>query len=195
MGHSTWQRVYRAQLTSKQLVLLQSCCSISMRKRNHTERVLIQQSIQRISSITGGHNTTTMAWAWWHTQRIPELVCNTVYCEDTSCYTDKQEDDVSSRFIKWKETSSTSPSRMLLGHYKAIIKDSLLLKYLTQALHVTVKSGLTLRRWCNAVILNTMLPQQTPTILCRRCYVRRYSQSKHKWSDKEYRHDRVWKGL
>ena len=45
----------------------------------------------------------------------------------------------------------TSPSGRHLGHYKTIIKDKLLLKCLTQALQITVQSGLTLRRWCNAV--------------------------------------------
>ncbi|KAI2505070.1 hypothetical protein MHU86_9346 [Fragilaria crotonensis] len=54
-------------------------------------------------------------------------------------------------FTKWKETTSTSPSGRHLGHYKAIIKESTLLTCLRQFLHVTVQSGLTLRRWCNAV--------------------------------------------
>ncbi|KAI2511593.1 hypothetical protein MHU86_2847 [Fragilaria crotonensis] len=65
--------------------------------------------------------------------------------------TDIKEDDVRYGFTKWKETTSTSPSGRHLGHYKAIIKESTLLTCLTQFLHVTVQSGLTLRRWCNAV--------------------------------------------
>jgi hypothetical protein len=60
--------------------------------------------------------------------------------------TDIREDDVTYGFKKLKETTLTSPSRRHLGYYK-----NLLLKCLTQALQVTVQSGLTLRRWCYAV--------------------------------------------
>jgi hypothetical protein len=65
--------------------------------------------------------------------------------------TDITEDHVRYGFKKWKETTSTSPSGRHLGHYKALIQDDTLLKCLTQFMHITVKSGLTLRRWCNAV--------------------------------------------
>ncbi|KAI2505799.1 hypothetical protein MHU86_8661 [Fragilaria crotonensis] len=61
------------------------------------------------------------------------------------------EDDVSYGFKKWKETTSTSPSGRHLGHYKALIRDPILLKCFTQFMHITVNGGLTLRRWCNAV--------------------------------------------
>ena len=64
--------------------------------------------------------------------------------------TDVKQDHVSYGFMKWKENTSISSSRRHLGHYKAIIKDSLLLKCLTQALQVRVQSGLTLRSWCKA---------------------------------------------
>ena len=64
---------------------------------------------------------------------------------------DINEEDVRFGFKKWKETTSTSLSGRHLGHYKAIIQDDLLLTCLTQFLHITVHSGLTLRRWCNAV--------------------------------------------
>jgi hypothetical protein len=65
--------------------------------------------------------------------------------------TDITEDDVTYGFKKWKETTSSSPSGRHLGHYKTIIKDSLLLNCLTLSLQVTVQSGVTFRGWCNAV--------------------------------------------
>jgi hypothetical protein len=59
--------------------------------------------------------------------------------------------DVEKGFRTWKETTSTSPSGRHLGHYKAIIQEKSLLKCLTQFMQITVASGLTLSRWCNAV--------------------------------------------
>jgi hypothetical protein len=41
------------------------------------------------------------------------------------------EDDVRYVFKNWKETTSTSPSGQHLGHYKALIRDPILLKCLT----------------------------------------------------------------
>jgi hypothetical protein len=80
--------------------------------------------------------------------------------------TDIKEDDVNYRFKKWKETTSTSPSRRPLGYYKTIIKDSLLLKCLMQAVHATVQSGLTLKWWCNAVNILIIKDPGKPKITC-----------------------------
>ncbi len=65
--------------------------------------------------------------------------------------TDIAAQDVSTRFKKWKETTSTSPSGRHLGHYKALVQDPTLLQCLTDFLHITINIGLTLTRWCNAV--------------------------------------------
>jgi hypothetical protein len=64
---------------------------------------------------------------------------------------DINEENVRYGFKKWKETTSTSPSGRHLGQYKAIIQDDLLLSCITKFMHIIVNSGLTLRRWCNAV--------------------------------------------
>ena len=123
-----------------------------MRTWNHIPRPLIQQPLEGIGGATGGHIPPH-----WYGQddtlrefltsfAIPDIVKTT-----PAIPTDISEDDVRFGFRKWKETSSTSPSGRHLGHYKAIIKDNLLLTCLTKFLHVTVQSGLTLRRWCNAV--------------------------------------------
>ena len=55
----------------------------------------------------------------------------------------------------WKEKMSTSPSGRHLGHYKAIIKDDLLLQSLTKFMHVAIKSGIAIKRWSQAT--NVML--------------------------------------
>ena len=44
--------------------LFQSCISITMWKRHHAQSTFLQQSIQRLSSTTGRHNSTTMVWTW-----------------------------------------------------------------------------------------------------------------------------------
>ena len=60
-------------------------------------------------------------------------------------------DDVLRGFKKWKETTSTSPSGRHLGHYKTLIQNPTLLQCLTDFLFITVNTGLTLTRWCDAV--------------------------------------------
>ena len=59
--------------------------------------------------------------------------------------------DVHKGFAVWKEKTSTSPSGRHLGHYKAIIQEETLLHCLTNFLQLTLKHGLVLTRWCNAV--------------------------------------------
>ena len=73
--------------------------------------------------------------------------------------------DVESGFKKWKqETTSTSPSGRHLGHYKAIIQHKTLLQRFTQFLQITVASGLTLNRWCNAVNIMIEKDQGKPVL-------------------------------
>ena len=72
--------------------------------------------------------------------------------------------DVEHGFKTWKETTSTSPSGRHLGHYKAIIQDKPLLHCLTQFLQVTIASGLTLSRWCNAVSIMIEKDQGKPRL-------------------------------
>ena len=67
--------------------------------------------------------------------------------------------DVHKGFSGWKEATSTSPSGRHLGHYKAIIQDETLLTCLTNFLQLTLKHGLVLTRWCNAV--NIMIEKDT----------------------------------
>jgi hypothetical protein len=61
------------------------------------------------------------------------------------------EEDVRYGISKWKEKTSTSPSRRHLGHFKAAIMHPLLLECMTTFLNIILKKGLTLDRWCNAV--------------------------------------------
>jgi hypothetical protein len=61
------------------------------------------------------------------------------------------EEDVSKGFGTWKESTSTSPSGRHLGHYKAIIKQPVLLKCLTQFMNIAIQSGIAVPRWSNAV--------------------------------------------
>ncbi len=87
---------------------------------------------------------------------IPDLFKST-----SPISTDVSEEDVKFGFKKWKEMTSTSPSRRYLGHYKAIIQDPGLLTSMTQFLHVTNKQSITLTRWSNAV--NIMIKKDVDT--------------------------------
>ena len=64
-------------------------------------------------------------------------------------------EDIVKGISKWKESTATSPSGRHLGHYKALIKDPILLQCLTQFMHIAVKSGTSLTRWSQAT--NVML--------------------------------------
>ena len=65
--------------------------------------------------------------------------------------TDISEDDVLKGFGTWRESTSTSPSGRHLGHYKAVIQNPVLLACLTKFLNISVKSGIAIPRWSNAV--------------------------------------------
>lgn len=69
--------------------------------------------------------------------------------------TDIHEADIKEGFSTWRETTSTSPSGRHLGHYKAIIQDTVLLTCMTKFLSITVQRGISIPRWQNAV--NVML--------------------------------------
>ena len=58
--------------------------------------------------------------------------------------TEIKTDDIVQGFSRWKETTSTSPSGRHLGHYKAILKDPMLLKCLQKFLSIPLQSEIAL---------------------------------------------------
>jgi hypothetical protein len=59
-------------------------------------------------------------------------------------------EDVVRGFKSWSESTSTSPSKRHLGHYKALIQDPKLLECLTWFLQIVTSRGIAVSRWCNA---------------------------------------------
>ncbi|KAI2508454.1 hypothetical protein MHU86_5981 [Fragilaria crotonensis] len=59
-------------------------------------------------------------------------------------------DDVLRGFRGWKEQTSTSPSGRHLGHYRALIQDSVLLKCFVYFMNIAVARGIAIPRWCHA---------------------------------------------
>jgi hypothetical protein len=68
-------------------------------------------------------------------------------------------DDIVQGFNRWKETTSTSPSGRHLGHYKAILKDPMLLQCFQKFLSIALNSDIALIRWRNAI--NIMIEKDT----------------------------------
>lgn len=64
--------------------------------------------------------------------------------------TNISEEDVTTGFRRWRETTTTSPSGRHLGHYKALIQDPECLACLTKFLHMTLFHGIAIPRWCQA---------------------------------------------
>ena len=62
--------------------------------------------------------------------------------------TDISADDVLYCFKGWKEHTSTYPSSRHLGHYKALVQDSTLLKCFVQFMNIVVSRGIAIPRWC-----------------------------------------------
>lgn len=68
-----------------------------------------------------------------------------------SISTDISAADIAKGFRSWKESTTTSPSGRHLGHCKALIQDTLLLKCLQQFLQIVISRGISIPRWSNAV--------------------------------------------
>jgi hypothetical protein len=60
------------------------------------------------------------------------------------------EEDILYGFKGWKESTSTSPSGRHLGHYKALIQHSILLKCFAQFMNIVATRGIAIPRWCKA---------------------------------------------
>ena len=60
------------------------------------------------------------------------------------------EEDVKKGFKNWNEQTTTSPSGRHLGHYKAIIQDHKLLRYITLFLNIALTNGITILHWSEA---------------------------------------------
>jgi hypothetical protein len=75
--------------------------------------------------------------------------------------TEISKEDVLKGFGRWQESTSTSPSGHHLGHYKAIIKDEMLLDCLTKFLSIAVYHGISLSRWHQSV--NIMIEKDERT--------------------------------
>ena len=106
----------------------------------------------------------------WHgdDMALKEFLASFAMPEQVRCATpisiDISEVDVIHGFKRWRETTTTSPSGRHLGHYKALIQDSMLLRCLTKFLNIALFHGIAIPRWCNAT--NVLLEKDTgrPTI-------------------------------
>jgi hypothetical protein len=73
-------------------------------------------------------------------------------------------EQITKGFQSWKEMTTTSPSGRHLGHYKAIIQDTVLLQCLHDFLNIAITRGIAIPRWSQATNILIEKDPGTPNI-------------------------------